>query len=617
MTWPSGPTTGAAPDSILGGDPAAADAVSGIAAPPRRRRSCPRVPRMSIRQPVSRAASRAFSPARPIASESCSAGTSMWAVRLVGVQLDAPDRRRGQRAHHEVAGSADQATICTCSLPELRHDRPLADALAADAGPLGVDIVLGGAQTATFERRPGSRAIARISTWPVTSSGTSRSSRRATSLGRSRDHDLGILVPLADADHHHLEVLADGEPSPGICSSGGSIGLAALDGSRCQRSPAWCSTIASTELAGAAVELADHAVALGRGIRRRPPSGPRGSLPEKSGCPGSTRVSSPSGPRRQTPNPAPSRSTRAQTAGSSPPSRRWVASTALATSAARRGRAGVGLQRVEGGERAASSPEGWAAGSAPRGGRTAGGIPGVLRCRPRSARRGDRGARHQAAPGSRPLAHLGLHLRSRLDRAQPALDARSHSPPRGSRTLTRRPTAAASPLDGVSAVRPPARRSPTVVAGDRVVGVEHRADACRDTLAVGQGHAAGAVDHQPQQAVLPRPAQCASNSSTPHWRSDGCTSSVMLPRAIFDMLGCTVVAARRERACAEERVVAASRPLRSRTRSGRRSRRPTGSPRGVEPRRLWPAPGAARPASVAAPRMPGCSSATRPAACWR
>src|SRR5204862_27525 len=72
--------------------------------------------RMSIRQPVRRAARRAFWPSLPIASDSWKSGTMTRAARAARSTISTEETRAGDRAWATIsAGSSDQATMSVFS----------------------------------------------------------------------------------------------------------------------------------------------------------------------------------------------------------------------------------------------------------------------------------------------------------------------------------------------------------------------------------------------------------------------------------------------------------------------------------------------------------------------
>ena len=133
--------------------------------------------RMSIRQPVRRAASRAFWPSRPIASESIRSGTVTFAIRC-SVSMSTDRTWAGERAlATNWAGSSFQGMTSIFSPPS-------SATTAWTRAPRWPTVAPTGSrpswrdETATLLRLPASRAIARISTVPLWISGTSSSKRR-------------------------------------------------------------------------------------------------------------------------------------------------------------------------------------------------------------------------------------------------------------------------------------------------------------------------------------------------------------------------------------------------------------------------------------------------------
>src|SRR5712692_8686293 len=79
---------------------------------------------MSIRQPVSLAASRAFCPSRPMASDSCARGTTTEAVRVARSTFTSSTEAGPRAAATKRGGSSDQGTMSTCSPPSsLKSER--------------------------------------------------------------------------------------------------------------------------------------------------------------------------------------------------------------------------------------------------------------------------------------------------------------------------------------------------------------------------------------------------------------------------------------------------------------------------------------------------------------
>ena len=93
------------PDSLGGGGRrrGSRSAFAGVMARGRAASATETSLRMSIRQPVSFAASRAFWPSRPMASESIRSGTVTLAIRCSSSIVDADDLRRAQRVGDEDA----------------------------------------------------------------------------------------------------------------------------------------------------------------------------------------------------------------------------------------------------------------------------------------------------------------------------------------------------------------------------------------------------------------------------------------------------------------------------------------------------------------------------------
>ena len=95
--------------------------------------------RMSMSQPVSCEASRTFWPRRPMASDSCSSGTTDLDALGLLVEHDLGDLGRGQRVDDEargVAGPRDDVDLLALQLVDHRLD---AAAAHADAGADRID----------------------------------------------------------------------------------------------------------------------------------------------------------------------------------------------------------------------------------------------------------------------------------------------------------------------------------------------------------------------------------------------------------------------------------------------------------------------------------------------
>ena len=133
--------------------------------------------RMSIRQPVRRAASRAFWPSRPIASDSIRSGTVTLAIRcsssmsteITCAGLSALATNTAGSSLHgmtSIFSPDSSATTAWTRAPRWPTVAP------TGSRPSWRDA------TAIFERLPASRAIALISTVPLWISGTSSSNRR-------------------------------------------------------------------------------------------------------------------------------------------------------------------------------------------------------------------------------------------------------------------------------------------------------------------------------------------------------------------------------------------------------------------------------------------------------
>src|SRR5258706_2364414 len=132
--------------------------------------------RMSIRQPVRRAASRAFWPSRPIASESIRSGTGTFRIRC-SWSISTERTCAGDRAFATNAEGSSLQGMTSIFSP------PSSATTAWTRAPRWPTVAPTGSRpswrepTATFERLPASRAIAPISTVPPWISGASSSKR--------------------------------------------------------------------------------------------------------------------------------------------------------------------------------------------------------------------------------------------------------------------------------------------------------------------------------------------------------------------------------------------------------------------------------------------------------
>src|SRR6266849_8317579 len=176
---------------------------------------------MSIRRPVSLAASRAFWPSRPIARESWFLGTRTVAVRVTRSMVTLSAFAGPRAAATKASGSSDQGTMSTCSLASwLRMARwrtPFGPTHApTGSSPGSVE------ETAILVRRPGSRAIALTCTVPALISGTSASSRRWTKARAALETRTWACLRLCWVSSMTTRTGRPGMScSLGICSSGG------------------------------------------------------------------------------------------------------------------------------------------------------------------------------------------------------------------------------------------------------------------------------------------------------------------------------------------------------------------------------------------------------------
>ena len=159
-----------------------------------------------MRQPVSRAASRAFWPSLPIASESWKSGTTTRAVLLRASSTVTETTLDGDSAlPTKVAGSSDQSMMSIFSpASSLITPRTL-----APTGPMQAPFGLTPGtvdRTAILDRWPASRATATISTEPSTISGTSSANSLRTRFGCVR---LNVICGPAHSPRHPDDVAAD------------------------------------------------------------------------------------------------------------------------------------------------------------------------------------------------------------------------------------------------------------------------------------------------------------------------------------------------------------------------------------------------------------------------
>ena len=138
---------------------------------------------MSMRQPVSRAASRAFWPSRPIASDSWKSGTTTRTAWLAAIDDLCGDRVRGRQRVADVRGRV-LGPVDDVDLLAVQFGHDVAHPLAhrTDAGALGVQPGTE-LRTAILLRWPASRATPTISTLPSAISGTSSANSFLTRLG--------------------------------------------------------------------------------------------------------------------------------------------------------------------------------------------------------------------------------------------------------------------------------------------------------------------------------------------------------------------------------------------------------------------------------------------------
>ena len=216
-----------------------------------------------MRQPVSRAASRAFWPSRPIASESIRSGTVTLAIRCSS-SMSTEMTWAGRSAFAtNSAGSSFHGMTSIFSPPSSATTAWTRAPRWPTVAPTGSSPSWRDA-TATFERLPASRAIALISTVPLWISGTSSSNRRLQeALVGPADEDLRPARRAPDLEHERLDVLADAVVLEGRLLGGGEDRLDVLADVEDDRPRLDPVDGAGDELALAARELVEDRVALG------------------------------------------------------------------------------------------------------------------------------------------------------------------------------------------------------------------------------------------------------------------------------------------------------------------------------------------------------------------
>ena len=139
---------------------------------------------ISIRHPVSLAASLAFCPSLPMAKESCLSGTTTVAISVSNLTLSTWAGLRALAIKTEASGSHittsifspfNSLTIFCIRIPRNPTQQPTGSMPSWCAA------------TATLLRYPASRASDFISTIPLKTSGTSSSKSRRSKLGWERD----------------------------------------------------------------------------------------------------------------------------------------------------------------------------------------------------------------------------------------------------------------------------------------------------------------------------------------------------------------------------------------------------------------------------------------------
>ena len=148
-----------------------------------------------MRQPVRRAASRAFCPPLPIASESWSSATTTFIVFSASFIRTSSTRAGASARDTNTVGSCDHGTMSMRSPPSSRTMLCTRDPLSPTHEPTAS--TRGSVEyTEIFERAPASRATALISTMLSAISGTSASNSRRRKSGWVRDRI--TCGPLAD-----------------------------------------------------------------------------------------------------------------------------------------------------------------------------------------------------------------------------------------------------------------------------------------------------------------------------------------------------------------------------------------------------------------------------------
>ena len=184
--------------------------------------------RMSIRQPVSFAARRAFWPSRPIASDSIRSGTVTLAIRCSSSMVTLMTWAGLRALATKTAGSSFQGMTSIFSPPSSATTACTRAPRWPTVAPTGSSPSWRDA-TATLERLPASRAMALISTVPAWISGTSSSKRPAQeALVGPADVDLRPARGPPNLEHVRLDVLADAVVLDGRLLGGGEDRLDVL-----------------------------------------------------------------------------------------------------------------------------------------------------------------------------------------------------------------------------------------------------------------------------------------------------------------------------------------------------------------------------------------------------
>ena len=165
--------------------------------------------RMSIRQPVSRAASRAFWPSRPMASESIRSGHGHARDPVLLVDVDGDDLGRAQRVGHEHARVVAPRDDVDLLARQLGDDGLDAGAALADGGTDRVEALLarGDGDLGAAAGLAGDGLD--LDGAAVDLGDLELEQALEEALVRPADEDLRALGRATDLEHERLDVLAD------------------------------------------------------------------------------------------------------------------------------------------------------------------------------------------------------------------------------------------------------------------------------------------------------------------------------------------------------------------------------------------------------------------------